>query len=413
MARCWVWALILCQVSAAVGQEPPADDGEDAHPPEEEAEPAAPAPVVEAQPGLWDTYWLASGLALPYPLENVFRGFSNCRRGRHRHQALDIGGVGPDWGLGTPVRAMARARVIYIGTPETDPARYGARLTEPATTVRNRETLPTSAEIEGYGRVWFFTQSHGHARTGVYVSLQVLEGKLKGHALDYMHLAAVRPDLKVGDLVEGGEALGLMGGTAVQSDAPHLHLAIKTPSGRHLDVGPVLELGPTLAPCRAGKGGERSRRAAYTKKAWALMQRLRAARMERLVQPAAPATCGDWEVDATVDAAGALVWPVPGLLSGDGAWRVQARRLAGAWQPRLLVESEHGRPLYDGQRAAKGAGAWKPRAQETGRKGDEAALWLQPQGDQGVVVILRGWGGALPPGAQARLRVERPCPSPP
>ena len=55
------------------------------------------------------------------------------------HKALDIGGVGPDWGLGTPIRSMARAKITAIHLPEDDPKRWGQRLTNAPTARRGTE----------------------------------------------------------------------------------------------------------------------------------------------------------------------------------------------------------------------------------------------------------------------------------
>lgn len=376
----------------------------------------APAPTAEQDdaPRAEGPFWLKSGLALPYPLDNVFRGFSNCRRGRHKHQALDIGGVGEDWGLGTPVYAMARARVIYLGTPEEDPARYGQRLTEPARVERGKKSLPTSGEVPGYGKVWFFTQSHGRARTGVFLALKVMEGRLKGYTLEYMHLAAVRPDLKVGDVVEAGQEVGLMGGTAVQSDAPHLHLAIKNRGGRNLDVGPLLGIGKTIAPCRSGKGGERQRRDAYSRGARKLMHQLRGQRQQRHAQRPLPASCGIYEVEAVADQGGVLTWELPALPQGPAraTWTIEVLRQEGRWQPWLGLEDEHGQPLFGGARPARGGRSWKPRAKAHGKKGDKARVQVTVPAGRGLRVLLDAWGRGqgLPEGARLTLRLERPCP---
>jgi len=61
------------------------------------------------------------GLVIPYSLKRVGRGFGKCVRGKRKHPALDINGVGKWKGLGTPVRSMVRAKVIRIGRPEDDP----------------------------------------------------------------------------------------------------------------------------------------------------------------------------------------------------------------------------------------------------------------------------------------------------
>jgi len=202
------------------------------------------------------------------------RGWTPCTRRGH-HKAIDIGGVGPDDGLGTPVRAMAHARVVRVGRPSEDPARYGAPLTTGETTRRGRHDLPVSRRIKGYGLVHFFTRSYGAHRSGAVITLEGLSGPLRGYTVSYMHLAAIRPDLEVGRVVRAGEVIGLMGGTAVQRDPPHLHLEIDHPNGRRVDPGRILGIGPTAVRCRASEATQRGVRAGYQREADALMRRLR------------------------------------------------------------------------------------------------------------------------------------------
>jgi murein DD-endopeptidase MepM/ murein hydrolase activator NlpD len=218
--------------------------------------------------------FLANGVSLPYPLDNLMRGWTPCTRRGH-HRAIDIGGVGPDDGLGTPVRAMAHARVIRVGRPSEDPVRYGAPLTTGETTRRGRHDLPVSRRIKGYGLVHFFTRGYGAHRSGAVITLEGLSGPLRGYTLTYMHLAAIRPDLEAGRVVRAGEVIGLMGGTAVQRDPPHLHLEIDHPNGRRVDPGRILGIGPTAVRCRASEATQRSVRAVYQREAHALMRRLR------------------------------------------------------------------------------------------------------------------------------------------
>ncbi len=217
--------------------------------------------------------FLPSGVALPYPLDNLMRGWTPCTR-RGSHRAIDIGGVGPDGGLGTPVRAMGRARVTRIGLPAEDPARYGAPLETGETTRRGQRDLPVRAVIPRYGTVHFFTRNYGSHRSGAVIGLEGLSGPLKGYTLTYMHLAAVRPGLRVGSVVEAGEEIGLMGGTAVQRDPPHLHLEIDHPNGRRVDPGRLLGIGPTAVRCRTTEATRLGARARYQKEADALMRRL-------------------------------------------------------------------------------------------------------------------------------------------
>lgn len=177
----------------------------------------------------------------PYrPLE-VMSDFWDCR-GRRQHMGVDLQGVGENAGLGTPIVAMARSRIVAVGRPEDSPSRYGRPLTNRSSTQRGGETLPTSADIEGYGQVWFFTSSYGSWRTGAIITTEILDGPLAGHRVRYMHLGAIRPDLNPGMIVEAGEEIGVMGGTAIQTSAPHVHIDIEDPDGERVDPAPYIGL---------------------------------------------------------------------------------------------------------------------------------------------------------------------------
>ena len=221
--------------------------------------------------------WLVTPeLSLPYPLDNLMRGWSPCAfKGAHR--GLDIGAVGPQAGLGTPVRAIARAEVIEIGTSADAPHRCGVPLTEAATVRRGGVELPASLEVPPYGRVHFFTRDHGALRTGTFVRLRVLDGSLARSTVIYMHLAAVHPDLRVGATVAAGDELGLLGGTAVQYDPPHLHFEVRAPNGAALDPGRVLGFGPTSIYCHGAESTRNAQRLRFQREADALMARLRSA----------------------------------------------------------------------------------------------------------------------------------------
>ncbi len=190
------------------------------------------------------------GLAVPYPLDHIFGMFGDCRSGGRQHAALDIGGVGPAAGLGTPVRAMVRSRITAIGRPEDDPARYGRPDNRGGTTRRSGVDLPRSADIAGYGRVAFFTRDYGSGHTGAMISTEAIGTTIDGHRVRYMHLGAVHPQLAVGDEVEAGQEIGLMGGTAVMESLPHVHIDIETPGGRRIDVAPLLGMAPDTNRCR-------------------------------------------------------------------------------------------------------------------------------------------------------------------
>jgi murein DD-endopeptidase MepM/ murein hydrolase activator NlpD len=66
-----------------------------------------------------------------------------------------------------------------------------------------------------------------------------------------MHLAAFHPDLTPGTIIERGQEIGLMGGTAVQRDRPHLHLDIEDENGDRIDPSTHLGIndsGELLSP---------------------------------------------------------------------------------------------------------------------------------------------------------------------
>ncbi len=192
------------------------------------------------------------GVAMPYPMTNVFSTYSDCRPGGRTHAGLDVGGVGPDGGIGTPVYAMTRAKVTFIGRPEDDPDKFGRPLNKKGTVQRGSANarLPASAKIPGYGTVRFFTQTYGSWRTGTILVMEALDGPLKDHRIRYMHLGAIHPNLKPGDIVESGQEVGLMGGTAVLHDMPHMHIDIETAKGKRVDVAPFVGLPSDNGRCR-------------------------------------------------------------------------------------------------------------------------------------------------------------------
>lgn len=200
---------------------------------------------------------MPNGLALPYPTLRVFRAFGRCKRAgirpdhwrgpwrTHHHEGIDLGGLGPDGGLGSAIRSMTRARIVEIAYGDDLPAKFGFIDTRDGDTMRDGITYPRAFAVAGYGLVRFFTRARGWFRTGNMVVTVGLEGRLKGHEIRYMHLGAARPDLSVGDILEPGEELGVLGGTAVQTDAPHLHLDIRSPDGEAVDVAPLIGLVPS------------------------------------------------------------------------------------------------------------------------------------------------------------------------
>ena len=200
------------------------------------------------------------GIAAPYSLARVTGTFGDCRPGGRQHRGLDISGVGPNSGLGTPVRAMTRAKILRVALPGTDVARYSRFDRRSGKTKRNKKWLPRSLEVPGYGPVYFFTRGHGRARTGVMIVTQAIGGPLHGHTIRYMHLGAIHPALSEGGVLEAGQELGLMGGTAVQESSPHVHIDIETPEGKRVDVAPFLGLEADHGRCKRKKRGKKKKR---------------------------------------------------------------------------------------------------------------------------------------------------------
>lgn len=182
------------------------------------------------------------GYVIPYDTSRVISDHWSCRSNRRRHRGIDIAGVGQNAGLGAPVVSMARARITHLGSPEMDAGRYGRRLTDRASVVRGGETLPTRGQVPGYGTVSFFTENYGSWHTGVIVSTLVLDGELAGHEVRYMHLAAFEPSLRVGSVVQPGQELGIMGGTAILESTPHVHMDAEDADGRRIDLARFLGL---------------------------------------------------------------------------------------------------------------------------------------------------------------------------
>ena len=194
-------------------------------------------------------YVLENGLFVPYPMRKIFRGKTKCKRGKRGHIALDIAGVGKAWGVGTPIRAITRSKVVYIGKPEQNAKKFGRQDRRKGYEKRAGVKIPRSQFIEGYGKVFFFTKNYGSFRTGNYLVTEALVPPIKGKKVRYMHMGAIRPDLKKGDILEGGEELGVMGGTAVLDSAPHLHIDIEDDAGDRVDIEPLLGITKYYEPC--------------------------------------------------------------------------------------------------------------------------------------------------------------------
>ena len=183
---------------------------------------------------------------LTHPVDKmkVLRGFdgSKCR-----HQAIDIFSSNKYFGIGKPVYAITRSKVVFIGTPEEDPARFGRLDQRPGMETRIGVKIPRQMRVAGYGRVFPFTHDWGRSRTGVFIVTRGLGGVFHKHRIRYMHLAAPHPKLHVGQIVERGQEIGIQGSTAILNSVPHLHLDVEGTDGRYLDSAPFLGL-EKLAP---------------------------------------------------------------------------------------------------------------------------------------------------------------------
>ncbi len=193
---------------------------------------------------------LERGFSFPYAVDRIYGTFGDCRPGGRQHRGLDLGGVGANDGLGSPVRAMVRSTVVSIHRPEDDPGLYGRRDTRDGTTERSGHDLPRSARIPGYGIVQFFTRDYGSWHTGEMIVMRAIGTDIDGYRIRYMHLGAVHPELRVGDIVEAGQQVGVMGGTAVMESLPHVHIDIEDTRGQRVDVAPLLGLEADRSRCR-------------------------------------------------------------------------------------------------------------------------------------------------------------------
>lgn len=195
-----------------------------------------PSPTQTSELGLE----IPAGFAQPYPYQNLMR---NYKRG---HRGIDIGAVGKiNGGVGTPVNAIHKSKVILIGRSLTDSKNFGRPDKRKGSVKRSGSTYPRQISPPGYGKVYPFTRSYGKWRSGVVLVTQIIGGPLDGYIMRYIHLAEVRPDLKIGSILLAGEHLGVMGGTAVQDSGPHVHIDLETPDKKRVDPAPYIGLPPS------------------------------------------------------------------------------------------------------------------------------------------------------------------------
>jgi murein DD-endopeptidase MepM/ murein hydrolase activator NlpD len=180
--------------------------------------------------------------AMPCDGCRVMSDFRDQRR-RGRHRALDLNIDDDHFGLGAPVHAIGRSRVVEVGTTESDPRQFGRPLESEGRVRRGGRYLPTFEDREPYGRVYYFTRTYGSWRSGNVIVTEMLEGPLAGDEVRYMHLGAVHPSVRAGAIVERGQEIGLLGGSAVMTDAPHLHIDASR-RGTRLDLSEWVGLEP-------------------------------------------------------------------------------------------------------------------------------------------------------------------------
>lgn len=196
------------------------------------------------------------GFAQPYPYGNLLRQYdgNNCR-----HRGLDIGTVGEiNGGMGSVVNAVVKSKITLIGKTGGDIGEFGRQDKRTGEAIRTGRKYPRQILVPGYGLVYPLSLDYGRWRSGTVVVTKVLEGPLKDYTIRYMHLATVRPDLKVGDIVEAGEHLALMGSTAVMDSPPHVHIDMETPTGARDDLAPYIGLKETKSHCRPSKSSKKS-----------------------------------------------------------------------------------------------------------------------------------------------------------
>lgn len=351
----------------------------------------------------------ADGVAFPYPVDHVFRGFGPCVGRRHVHEAIDIGGVGPQWGIGTPIRAMTQSEIVFIGRGDENPDDFGVPDKRPGEAARGDKMLPRMKEIAGYGKVYFFTRRQGRWRSGtIIVARTVGGGPLAGTTVRYLHLGAVHPSLAVGDVVEAGQEIGLMGGTGVQQSAPHLHLDIEGADGKRLDVTPILGLPPTAScgveveagakPDASAEGGASEVTTVPAAPAPAPIPRAPVAAARPAPTPTTAASVADVE----------KVWTQTIEVPPCGTWSREESFASGKYDAHALAfDVKAGQTLT--LALERRHGAWAPALQaEVPRGGKFVAAKAGPQGQKAtlaaktagrVVVRIGAAGPDAPPSA--------------
>lgn len=208
------------------------------------------------------------GFAQPYPYGNLMRQYCNTNS---RHRGHDIGTVGEkNGGVGTVINAVTRSIVTFIGKTGENEAEFGKLDKRDGMAVRTGKSYPRQILVPGYGLVYPFSLNYGRWHSGHVIVTRVLDGPLKDYTIRYMHMGAIRPDLKVGTIVEAGEHIALMGATSVLDSYPHLHLDMETPSGARANMAPYIGIPHNVQRCKSAplaKESQAAQKAHSSKKA--------------------------------------------------------------------------------------------------------------------------------------------------
>ena len=207
------------------------------------------------------------GFAQPYPYGNLLRQYCTTNS---RHRGHDIGAVGDkNGGVGGAINAVTRSIVTFIGKTGENEAEFGKLDKRDGMAVRTGRSYPRQILVPGYGLVYPFSLNYGRWHSGHVIVTRVLDGPLKDYTIRYMHLGAIRPDLKVGSIVEAGEHIAVMGGTSVLDSFPHLHLDMETPAGERASAAPYIGIPHDVQKCKSAplaKGSQAASREAGSRK---------------------------------------------------------------------------------------------------------------------------------------------------
>jgi hypothetical protein len=239
--------------------------------------------------------------------------------------------------------------------------------------------------VKGYGKVHFFTRRQGKWRTGVIIETVGVGKQLKDHKIRYMHLAAIHPKLQVGDVVQAGQEIGLMGGTGVQESAPHVHIDAANPDGEKIDLEVLFGSRKSSKVCdKSDKSGGR-----VTRVAWPLERCGRTTKVRNF-------SSGKYRLHEQ-----RVTIPKGDLVT----FRID--RMGGRWNPRLRLKDEKGRVLYDGLQQARGTKTATVKKITSGRRGKKAALRVRATRDLTARLVVSRWPkkGTVKPPKDARYKL--------